>query len=615
MPIITRLLYLGIAAAGATLHGAAGAQDVPGAALQPTPDRRETPLPDFAAPPEPPPLLKPSSPETPASQEGTVVLTDVVVDGDTVSSTAVRWSDFRDETSGLDVSLGPGEAIGPDWLRRQFEANGLIGEPADLGRVIGLIQLINQRFVALGYVNSGILIPPQPVIERRGVLRLDLVLGRIAGKGVVTIEAPAKGLAPSYLARRLQSAGAIPFNAAAFEREFRLLAEDEAIETINADLAPMGRAGEAALSIAALPADRFDLYASFANNRSPSIGGERVALGGSIRNLVGSGDLLFLEAGLTAGVEDATISYRGPVTRSLGVFINGFVNDAIVIDEQLGPLDIRTQSHAVDAGIERALVREPLLPRGDGTFSSAQTLTARLSVTHRETTTFLLGERFSFSPGSQDGVARYTAARAGLDYLSRSVRQVLAGSLTVTFGLDGTRSDVPGIPTPDENFIGVRGQFNFARRLDRRGLELRARAEGRWHSSVVYPGERAPIGGVGSVRGFRETLYLSDNVMRGSLELARSFNLSPGADAKRSGPGAITLSAFVDAAAFGNRAEPQTPQTFLASVGGSLAWAPVPALSARVTYAHGFQDVLVGGERDLQDESFYFAVTLFPLKL
>ncbi|MEE4154312.1 MAG: ShlB/FhaC/HecB family hemolysin secretion/activation protein [Erythrobacter sp.] len=629
--MIARLLILALATTSAALPGVAAAQEVPGGALQPAPDRRETPLPDFAIPPDPvpgpvpgpapgpgpgpAPTLASPDPLAATTSQATVVLTDVAVEGDSAPAANLAWPDLRDEASGLMTTLAPGEAIGPAWLRRQFAANGLIGKPAELGRVIGLIQLINQRFVALGYVNSGVLVSPQPAIEREGVLRLDLVLGRIAGEGTILIEAPAKGLASRYISRRLPSAGAIPFNAAAFEREFRLLAEDEALATINADLAPTARAGEAALRVAAIPADRFDLYTAFANNRSPSIGGERLALGGSVRNVLGAGDLLFAEIGTTAGVEDATLSYRGPLTRSLGVFINGFVNDAIVIDEQLRPLDIRTRSHAFDAGIERALIREPLLPRGNGTFSPAQSLTARLSVTHRDTTTFLLGERFSFSPGAQDGIARYTAARAGLDYLQRSVRQVLAGSFTVTLGLDGTRSDVPGVPTPDENFVGVLGQFNFARRLDDSGLELRARAEGRWHSSVVYPGERAPVGGIASVRGFRETLYLADNALRGSLELARSFDLAPGARSDRAGPGAITVAAFVDAVAFGNRADPQPPRGFLASAGASLAWSPIPALSARVIYAYGFQDVVVGGARDMQDDGFHFAMTFFPLKL
>ena len=614
--MIARFVNLALVAGASLLPFAAQAQEAPGGALQPGPDRRETPLPEFATPPERPPSLEPpAQPRAPASAQGTVVLSDVVVEGDTAPAAAIAWPEYRDEASGVAITLDEGEALGPVWLRRQFEANQLIGTPVDLSRVIGLIQLVNQRFVALGYVNSGVLVPPQPVIEREGVLGLTLVLGRIAGGSAVTIEPPVKGLAQSYIERRLPAARGVPFNAAAFEREFRILAEDDTLATINADLTPTGRAGEAALAISAVPANRFDLYASFVNNRSPSIGGERLALGGSMRNLLGSGDTLFAEVGTGDGVEDATVSYRAPLTPSLGVFVNGFINDAIVTDPLLRPLDIRTQSHAVDAGIERTLLREPLLPRGNGTFSPAQTLTARLSVTHRDTTTFLLGERFSFSPGSEDGVARYTAARAGLDYLSRSVRQVLAGSLTVTLGLDGTRSDVPGIPTPDENFVGVLGQFNFARRLDDSGLELRARGEGRWHSSVVYPGERAAIGGIASVRGFRETLYLADNALRGSLELARSFNLSPGANARGAGPGAITVSAFVDAVVFGNRADPQPPRGFLAGTGGSLAWSPIPALSARVTYAHGFQEVDVGGERDIQDDGFYFAVTFFPLKL
>lgn len=335
---------------------AAAAQQVPGAVLQPAPDRRETHLPDFADPPDRAPTLQaPASPVPPSDVQGTIVLTGVVAAGDTVPA-SIAWPEYRDEVSGLVVSLNEGEALGPEWLRRQFEANGLIGKPVELSRVVNFIQILNQRFVASGFVNSGVLVPPQPVIEGEGVLQLELVLGRITGESAIVVSPPAKGLAQSYIERRLPSAKAIPFNAAAFEREFRLLAEDDAIATINADLAPTGRAGEATLAVAAVPVDRFDLYTSFANNRSPAIGGERFAVGGSARNVLASGDLLFAEFGTNSGVDDATLGYSIPLNPDLRVFAFGFINDAFVIDPVLRPLDIRTRSQAVDAGIERALI-------------------------------------------------------------------------------------------------------------------------------------------------------------------------------------------------------------------------------------------------------------------
>jgi hemolysin activation/secretion protein len=61
-----------------------------------------------------------------------------------------------------------------------------------------------------------------------------------------------------------------PLSAIAIERDFRLLAEDPAIRTVNADLRPGARPGEASLLLTVTPQDRFDIYLSAANSRSPS---------------------------------------------------------------------------------------------------------------------------------------------------------------------------------------------------------------------------------------------------------------------------------------------------------------------------------------------------------
>lgn len=592
------------------------AQAAPEGALRPGVRQPTLPQPDYARPPASQPVISaPPSRDAVVASGGTVILTSVEVEGDSAGRPIEQWPSQRDPATGLTTALGPTDILGPDWLRRQFSDNGLVGRPAPYARIVAFIQLLNARFASEGYVNSGVLVPPQPAITERGPLRLRLVLGRVPQEAF-TVTDPRGGLSPRYIRERLPAAASYPFNAAEFERDFRLLAEDPAVTNVNADLRPLGRAGQASLAVTVVAAERVDLYASFANSRTPSIGANRWALGGSIDHALIAGDAVAAEVGRTRGVTDFVGSYRlplfGPRTR---LFVAGGANDAAVIDAVLEPLDIKTKSYSLSGGIEHDLIATPLMPAGNGRFHAAHTLTAKLQGDFRHTRTFLLGEPFSFSPGSVDGLSRYYAARAGLDFVARSISQVLAAAVTVSVGLNGTGSDIPGVAAPKKHWLGLLGQATYARRLNRHGTEVRARVAAQYHNSIAYSGERLPIGGYNSVRGYRETQYLVDNAAIGSIELSQPLRLGGAAPGDGFDPGAFTLASFVDAAWFGNHALPDPPRDFIAGAGVTVTWVPHRAFSARLTWAKNFHQVGVAGDRDLQDHGIYFAVTVRPLPL
>jgi hemolysin activation/secretion protein len=316
-------------------------------------------------------------------------------------------------------------------------------------------------------------------------------------------------------------------------------------------------------------------------------------------------------------VEDAAVAYAFPVLTPRTTFsARGSFNNAAVIDRPLVPLDIRAEDRSVQAGLTHRFHQSPLSPgRTPGRWSPSRTFTAGAFIAWREQRSFLLGEPFSFAPGSVDGRTEYTALRLTTDYLARGVDQVLAVSLTGTIGLGGTQSDIPSIPNPEDDFKALLAQVNYARRLDEDGLELRARITGQVADGVLYSGERLSVGGETSVRGYRENLFLVDTGVTGSVELAYPFTFGEERRDRAVNWGAFTASVFADAAAFENVDSPDPGEDFITSVGVALAWTPSDAIQASVAFGIPLVDVPLAGTRDLQDRGLHFRIVIHPLRL
>ncbi|HEV2748475.1 MAG TPA: ShlB/FhaC/HecB family hemolysin secretion/activation protein [Allosphingosinicella sp.] len=534
-----------------------------------------------------------------------------------------RWRPLAEPESGLKIEHRPGESLDAAWVRRQFLVNGLIGRGATVDRGLALVQLINRSFVRAGFVNSGLIVPPQPELAS-GILDLRLIYGRLVapasgGPALVVAwqDGRSQGLGADFVRRRMPAASRRPLNAADIERDFRLLADDPAIVTVNADLRPGSRPGEATLHLLVRPQDRSDLYLTAANNRSPSVGGERAAVGGFLRNVIAGGDILSGEFGLTEGVEDGSLSYSVPfLTPRTSLSLRGSINNAAVIDRPLIPLDIESRDRSAELGIMHKLIDRPLTPQAEpGQWSSARTLSAGMLLTHRESRSFLLGEPFSFSPGSVDGRSEYSAVRLVGDFIERNVRHVFAASATWTIGLDGTRSRLPAIPNPPETFQSLLVQLNYARRLSAKGLELRARVAAQHSNGFLYSGERFSVGGESSVRGYRENLFLTDRGALASVELSHPFSLGrrSGGD-RRVDWGAFAASVFADGATVWNARPPHPRPQTIGSIGASLAWTPSDALTARISYGKALNKVDLAGSQDIQDHGIHFRITLRPFR-
>jgi hemolysin activation/secretion protein len=580
------------------------------------PPLEPAPAPPFAVPPPPAPVAgQPGAAEAPLVRR-------VRVEAVASPSAAIPPKSWQPPIEGggeLSLQYRPGQALDAQWVEAQFNRAAGGGALAP-SQAIALVQLINRAFLTAGFINSGVLVRG---VEPDGTLALDLVYGRLVppapGKPAITVDwanGRSRGLGPSYVRDRFPSADEQPLSAVALERDFRLLDENPAIRSISAALRPGDRPGEATLAVTVNPAERFDLYLGASNDRSPSVGGDRIFAGGFARNLAFGGDLLSGEFGLTRGVEDAQLAYSTPlIVPQLALVVRGSMNNAAVIARPLELLDIKARDRMAEAGLTYALFQSPLSPIGDsGRWHASQGLTVGAYVMRRRQKSWLLGEPFSFAPGSVNGRAEFDALRLSGDYLRRDVRRVIALSLSATIGLDGTRSDIPGIPNPHRHFVALLGQVNFAQRLGS-GFELRSRLLGQTSRGTLYSAARLAVGGASSVRGYRESLFLVDRGLIGTVELVKGFRLGRGARSGAVDWAAFSASVFGDAAVFGNAIDPQPEKRSIASLAASLSWIPSDAFRASLTYGHALRDIPTTSGRSLQDRGVHFRVVLHPLAL
>lgn len=581
------------------------------------PDAAPPSLPAYATPLAPRVAPTPPSPGASPLTHRQLSRVVVTVAGSDGGATPLKdWRPPEDAGPGLALSHMPGQALDAAWVRSQFTANRS-PEEGGAARALALVQAINRAYLSAGFINSGLVARSSTAPD---VLALELILGGLstdpAGRSdlsVVWVGGSDGGLSPAYLRARMPSARGRPLSAVDLERDFRLLAEDPAIRTLTADLRPGTRPGEASLALSVLPQERFELAVTGANNRSPSVGGERLSAAATLRNAAVPGDLLSFEAGVTDGLEDAALSYGAPLSPHLTAFIRANLNEAAVVDRELAPLDIEARDRAAEGGIHWRLSERPLLPAQGGGWRSAEALTVGVQASRRISRTYLLGQPFSFSPGAVEGRSAYTALRLVGDYVARNVDRVFAVSLTGTLGVGGTRSYLPGVISPKRDFKAALAQVNYARRLTSEGLELRARLTGQYASGTLYSGERLAAGGEASVRGYRETLVLGDRGAIASVEFARPIRPFGRASGSVFDWGAFTASVFADGAYMRN-GRPPHPKKTLASAGASLAWSPSEALSFRVTYARALDRVQIAGERDLQDDGVHIRMTVYPLR-
>ncbi len=471
-------------------------------------------------------------------------------------------------------------------------------------------------YINNGYINSGAIIPDQPVGADK-VVKLIVIEGQLKEVNAIVknIDGGMGWLRNDYVKSRLKLGdNALDINA--LQEKLQLLQQNPLIKRINAELGPGIRLGEGILNIGVVEARPWEFGFKFNNHRSPSVGAYRGEIDFSHRNITGWGDSIYARVGLTEGLKDYTFNYTLPLNRydtTLSLLLEK--SDSEVVSEPFKQLDVESEADTYALTLRHPLIKTP-----------NQELGISLKAEKRTSKTYLLGRPFSFSPGVVDGESDLSVLRFIQDWLKRGSNQVLAARSSFNLGIDAWDSTIHEDNfSPDSHFYSWLGQFQWVKRLDTwvdfldskmlRDTQIIFRTDMQFSKEALLPLEKFSIGGASTVRGYRENFLTRDNGLIASLEMRIPvYKYSPLSDDPEDG--VLEIAPFID---YGNswnsdKATTPTPRD-ITGTGIGLRWSVTKYLFAETYWAKNLRDIQDPEDSDLQDKSVHFEVRLkFPFE-
>ena len=321
-------------------------------------------------------------------------------------------------------------------------------------------------------------------------------------------------------------------------------------------------------------------------------------------NLLGLGDGISLGYINTDGSDRLDVSYELPFNASNGSLRFNYVqNDSNVVEPPFNDLDIESESRYYELTLRQPVIRSVK----ERTF---QELAFGLTGFWRENESSVLGMPFPLTPGADDGgETRIFALRFLTDWTLQNAQEVIALRSEFSLGLDAFNSTVnrqiSGVEEiPDSRFFAWRGQAQWVRIVDEETLLLiRANAQ---FAEALLSSEQFSVGGLGSVRGYRQDQLLTDNGIFTSVEVRRTIlQISEG-------QGRLQLIPFIDYGKGWNSAGRSNPEpSSLASFGIGLQWQQGDDLTARIDWGIPLIDV-DSRDRTWQENGILFTVQWNP---
>lgn len=450
---------------------------------------------------------------------------------------------------------------------------------------------VTKLYTDAGYINCGAVIPAGQTLSKQGsVVKIQIIEGGLEEIAVTGT----RRLNSNYIRSRLAIATARPLNQKRLLSALQLLQLDPLIQNISAELSAGPRPELSLLTVKVVEADSFNTEFFIDNGRAPSVGSLRRGVRINERNLFGFGDGLNLEYINTDGSNSFDFRYNIPVNPRNGTitFRSGLTSTEIV-EPPFDRFDIIGNSNYFELGFRQPLILSPNREFAVG-----------LSVLRQESKSQVQGFPLVSAGANEQGETRISALQFFQEYQQQNSQEALALRSQFNLGLDIFNATVNNDP-PDSRFFSWRGQGQYVRLLAPQTL-LVIRSDLQFSSRALVPLEQFGLGGLRSVRGYRQDILLTDNGFLASAEVQlpvlRVENVG----------GVLQVVPFIDfGVGWNSSGNPDPNPNTLLGLGLGLQWQMGDRLNARLDYGISLTDIQDRG-RTLQEDGLYFSIVANP---
>ncbi|MBO3458547.1 ShlB/FhaC/HecB family hemolysin secretion/activation protein [Aetokthonos hydrillicola Thurmond2011] len=445
---------------------------------------------------------------------------------------------------------------------------------------------ITELYIKSGYITSAAVLPPQNFTS--GVVTIKVIEGKLEAINITGL----KRLDQDYVRSRLAIATHAPLNTKRLLEALQLLRINPLIKNLSAGLSSGTRPGLNVLDVTVVEANTFNIQVGLDNGRQPSVGSFRRQVRLTQANLLGIGDGLTVGYNNTDGSNGGDINYTIPVNAHNGTVRLGYnIISSKIIEPPFNRIDIESDSRNYEISFRQPINQTP-----------TQEFTLGLTASRYENDTTLLGIPYPLSPGaSSKGRTRISAVRFFQEWTKRDNQQVFAARSQFNLGLNLLNSTT-NRSAPDSRFFSWQVQAQWARLLAPDTLFL-IRGDAQVANQALVPIEQFALGGLGSVRGYRQDLLLADNGVLLTTELRLPIFRNPSSG---------TVFHVIPFADFGavsyNGGRAFIRQDTLASLGLGLQLTQGDRLNARLDWGIPLIGV-ANNKRTVQENGLYFSIT------
>ncbi|MEH2322152.1 MAG: ShlB/FhaC/HecB family hemolysin secretion/activation protein [Nostoc sp.] len=450
---------------------------------------------------------------------------------------------------------------------------------------------VSKLYTDAGYINCGAVIPAGQTLSQQGsVVKIQIIEGGLEEIAVTGT----RRLNSNYIRSRLAIATARPLNQKRLLSALQLLQLDPLIQNISAELSAGSRPELSLLTVKVVEADSFNTEFFIDNARAPSVGSLRRGVRINEGNLFGFGDGLNLEYINTDGSNSFDLRYNIPVNPRNGtITLRGGLTNTEIVEPPFDRLDIIGNSNYFELGFRQPLILSPNREFAVG-----------LSALRQESKSQLLGFPLLSAGANEQGETRIFALQFFQEYQQRNSQEALALRSQFNLGLDVFNATVNNDP-PDSRFFSWRGQGQYVRLLAPQTLFV-IRSDLQFSSRALVPLEQFGLGGLRSVRGYRQDILLTDNGFLASAEIQL-----PVLRLKNVG-GVLQVVPFIDfGVGWNSSGNPDPNPNTLLGLGLGLQWQMSDRLNARLDYGIPLTNIQ-DRDRTLQEEGIYFSIVANP---